>query len=135
MAAARRGKPSPRAPVAEGLAGPSRHETPEIDAAALEAARAADRLVEAAARAGSERWSGYLAGLPDRLRDDPIPSLRRVARAARSAYGAKDSIRDALPESATEPFLEAIDRLLRLLARWEAHRAPATPAADDRGGG
>jgi hypothetical protein len=101
---------------------PPRHETPEIDAAALEAARAADRLVAAATAAGSGRWARYLAGMPERLRDDPVTALRATARAGRSAFGPKDSIRDALPESATEPFLVAIDRLLKLLARWEANR-------------
>ncbi len=98
---------------------PARHETPEIDAAALEAARAADRLLAAARDAGSERWARYLAAMPDRFRDDPIPSLRAAARAGRSAFGPKDSVRDALPESATEPFLGAVDRLLKLIARWE----------------
>jgi len=101
---------------------PARHETPEIDAAALDAARAADRLLATAVEAGSERWVRYLSPMPDRFRDDPIPSLRAAARAGRSAFGPKDSIRDALPETATEPFLAAIDRLLKLLARWEAHR-------------
>jgi hypothetical protein len=101
---------------------PARHETPEIDAAALLTARAADRLVAAAVEAGSERWLRYLAPLPDRFRDDPIPGLRAAARAGRSAFGPKDSIRDALPETVTEPFLDAIDRLLKLIARWEAHR-------------
>lgn len=101
---------------------PARHETPEIDAAALDAARAADRLLEAARAAGSERWTRYLAPMPDRFRDDPIPSLRAAARAGRSAFGPKDSIRDALPASATEPFLVAIDRLLKVIARWESHR-------------
>jgi hypothetical protein len=101
---------------------PARHETPEIDAAALVAARAADRLLAAALEAGSERWVRYLAPMPDRFRDDPIPVLRATARAGRSAFGPKDSIRDALPEVATEPFLDAIDRLLKLIARWE-HRA------------
>jgi hypothetical protein len=99
-----------------------RHETPEIDTAALEAASAADRLLAAAVAAGSARWTRYLAAMPDRLRDDPVPSLRAVARAGRSAFGPKDSIRDALPESVTEPFLAAIDRLLKLIARWEANR-------------
>ena len=101
---------------------PARHETPEIDSAALDAARAADRLLAAAVTAGSQRWTRYLAAMPDRFRDDPIPSLRAAARAGRSAFGPKDSIRDVLPESATEPFLEAIDRLLRLIQRWELHR-------------
>jgi hypothetical protein len=105
-----------RAPV------PPRHETPEIDAAALEAARAADRLLEAAVAAGSERWTRYLAAVPDRLRDDPVTALRATARAGRSAFGPKDSIRDALPAELTEPFLVAIDRLLKLIARWEVHR-------------
>jgi hypothetical protein len=102
---------------------PARHETPEIDAAALLAARAADRLLAAALEAGSKRWVRYLAPLPDRLRDDPIPGLRAAARAGRAAFGPKDSIRDALPEAATEPFLDAIDRLLKLIARWEVHRS------------
>lgn len=101
---------------------PARHETPEIDAAALDAARAADRLLAAAIQAGTERWRRYLAPLPDRLRDDPIPVLRASARAGRSAFGPKDSIRDALPADVTEPFLAAIDRLLRLIARWEVQR-------------
>jgi hypothetical protein len=101
---------------------PARHETPEIDAAALDAARAADRLLASAIEAGSERWIRYLAPMPDRFRDDPIPSLRTAARAGRSAFGPKDSIRDALPEAVTEPFLAAIDRLLKLIARWEVHR-------------
>jgi len=108
--------------VAEGRQAPARHETPEIDAAALEAARAADRLLEAAVAVGSERWARYLASMPDRFRDDPIPSLRATARAGRSAFGPKDSIRDALPASATEPFLAALDRLLKVIARWDLHR-------------
>lgn len=99
--------------------GPARHEIPEIDAAALHAARAADVMLAAARTAGSERWSRYFTTMPDRLRDDPIPSLRAAARLGRAAFGPKDSVRDALPGSATEPFLEAIDRLLKVIARWE----------------
>jgi hypothetical protein len=98
---------------------PARHEVPEIDAAALEAARAADRVLAAARTAGSERWERYVAPLPDRLRDEPLADLRRTARFARSAYGPKDSIRDALAEEVTEPFLRSIDRLLKALARHE----------------
>jgi hypothetical protein len=105
--------------VADRVPAPPRHETPEIDAAALDAARAADRLLAAAVAAGSQRWTRYLAGMPDRLRDDPVTSLRSTARAGRSAFGPKDSIRDALPEAATEPFLAAIDRLLKVIAHWE----------------
>ena len=112
----------PYTAVAERASLPARHETPEIDAAALSAARAADHLLAAAVALGSERWTRYLATMPDRFRDDPIPSLRAAARAGRSAFGPKDSIRDTLPESATEPFLEAIDRLLKLIMRWELHR-------------
>ena len=108
--------------MAERVPVPARHETPEIDAAALDAARAADRLLATAVAAGSQRWIRYLSTMPDRFRDDPIPSLRAAARAGRSAFGPKDSVRDALPESATEPFLDAVDRLLKLIARWEVHR-------------
>jgi len=108
--------------VAERASLPARHETPEIDAAALNAARAADRLLAAAVAAGSARWTRYLTAMPDRLRDEPIPALRATARAGRAAFGPKDSIRDVVPPAATEPFLEAIDRLLKLIMRWELHR-------------
>ncbi|MBI2762230.1 MAG: hypothetical protein HYX54_00505 [Chloroflexi bacterium] len=101
---------------------PARHETPEIDVAALEAARAADRLLAAAVAVGSERWARYLAAMPGRLRDDPVSALRATARAGRSAFGPKDSIRDALPAEVTEPFLASIDRLLKVIAHWETHR-------------
>ena len=64
----------------------------------------------------------YLEPLPDRLRDDEPGPLRATATRARAAFGVKDSVRDALPAELTEPFLEAIDRLLRELAR-ELNRA------------
>jgi hypothetical protein len=101
---------------------PPRHELPAIDAAALEAARAADRLLAAARAVGSERWIRYLAPVPDRLRDEPLSGIRVTARQARSAYGPKDSIRDALPDDVTEPFLQAVDRLIKALARFDTHR-------------
>ncbi len=88
-----------------------------IDEAALVAARAGDRMVDAARARGSDRWLAYLEPLPDRLRDEELADLRRTALRARAAYGPKDSIRDALPADVTEPFLEAIDRLLKEIAR------------------
>lgn len=99
--------------------GPARHERPEIDEAALAAARHADRLVAEAINLGITRWATFLAPLPDRLRDDEPAALRKTALRARAAYGPKDSVRDALPAELTEPFLDAIDRLLRELARRE----------------
>jgi hypothetical protein len=81
------------------------------------AARNADRLLAAARERGSSRWEAFLAPLPDHLRDDPLPELRRTALRARAAYGPKDSIRDVLPEELTEPFLDAIDRLIKELNR------------------
>jgi hypothetical protein len=98
---------------------PPRHARPDIDEAALEAARAVDRLLVAARERGAARWVAYLGPLPDRLRDDGLADLRGAARIARSAYGPKDSIRDVLPAELTEPLLEAIDRLTRLLAKRE----------------
>ena len=100
---------------------PARHELPDIDAAALAAARAADQALQAARDMGNERWARYLGPVPDRLRDDPVAGLQRVARAVRAAYGPKDSIRDVLPEAVTEPLLKAVDRLLKVIARHEAH--------------
>ena len=100
--------------------GPARHERPAIDEAALVAARACDRLLAAAREAQSERWVAYLEPLPDRLRDDELVDLRRAALRARSAYGPKDSIRDTLGPDVTEPFLDALDRLIRALNRRDA---------------
>ncbi len=97
--------------------GPARHEVPAIDDMALVAARHGDRLLAAARERGVERWSAFLDPLPDRLRDDELPALRSTALRARAAYGPKDSVRDALPADLTEPFLEAIDRLIRELNR------------------
>jgi hypothetical protein len=97
--------------------GPLRHDLPAIDEAALEAARAADRVIAAAREREADRWAAYVEPLADRLRDDEPRDLRQAALRARAAYGPKDSIRDALPGEVTEPFLEAIDRLLKQLNR------------------
>jgi hypothetical protein len=99
---------------------PARHERPALDAAGLEAARHADRLVAAAHELGAARWAAFLEPLPDRLRDEEPAALRRTAMRARAAYGVKDSVRDVLPAELTEPFLDAIDRLLRELNRPRA---------------
>ncbi len=88
-----------------------------IDEAALLAARAADRLVGAARERAAGRWLTYFEPLPDRLRDEEIVDLRKTAMRARAAFGPKDSIRDVLPPEITEPLLDAIDRLLKELAR------------------
>jgi hypothetical protein len=123
---------------------PARHEIPEVDAAALVAARAVDALlaegeglvaaglraddeglhsIDAARHAAAvERWIAYFRRLPDELRDDPLPQLRLAARRARAAYGPKDSIRDAFSPDVTEPLLDATDRLLKSIARYELHR-------------
>jgi hypothetical protein len=100
--------------------GPARHALPVIDDLALAAARHGDRLLAAARDRDAGRWVTFLDPLPDRLRDDDLPGLRSAALRARAAYGPKDSVRDALPADLTEPFLEAIDRLLREINR---HRA------------
>jgi hypothetical protein len=97
---------------------PARHEVPALDEAALVAARNGDRLLAAARTAGQDRWVAYLAPLPDRLRDDAPGPLRTTALRARAAFGPKDSIRDALPDEVTLPFLQSVDRLLKVLARW-----------------
>ena len=100
---------------------PARHELPDIDAAALAAARAADVALREARSVGSDRWARYLDPLPDRLRDEALRDLRSTARRIRAAFGPKDSIRDTLPEEATEPLLLAVDRLLKAIARHDPH--------------
>ena len=111
--------PEPRARPAPG---PARHELPAIDDLALVAARRADLLLAAAREQGDARWVAFLEPIPDRLRDDELRALRSTAMRARAAYGPKDSVRDVLPADVTEPFLEALDRLIRELAR-EFNRA------------
>ena len=101
---------------------PARHEVPAIDAAALAAARWADRLLGAARDRGSSRWIEILEPIPDQLRDAEPAVLRAVARRARAAYGTKDSIREILPDELTLPFRDALDRLLGELARHELRR-------------
>lgn len=96
---------------------PARHERPAIDEAALVAARDADRILAVARERELERWAKFLEPVPDLLRDASIKELRGVAMKARSAYGPKDSIRDAIPAELTEPFLADLDRLLKALAR------------------
>ena len=103
--------------------GPARHELPAVDEAGLVAGRHADRIVAAAELAGATRWLRYFESMPDRLRDDEPRSLRQVALRARAAYGPKDSVRDALPAEVTEPFLEAIDRLIKQLNRRDTGAA------------
>jgi len=95
----------------------ARHEQPVIDELALEAARWADQILAAVLERGSARWIPYFEPIPDRLRDDEPAALRATAIRCRAAYGVKDSIRDVAPWGVTEPFLDAIDRLLRELNR------------------
>ena len=76
-------------------------------------------MVAAAREVGHARWLAYLEPLPDQLRDGEISELRKVGLRARAAYGPKDSVRDALPATVTEPFLVAIDKLIKELARRE----------------
>ena len=52
-------------------------------------------------------------------RDGDVRDIRSAAMRARAAYGPKDSVRDALPASLTEPFLDAVDRLLKAIARYD----------------
>jgi hypothetical protein len=74
-------------------------------------------MLAAARERGSARWVAFLDPIPDRLRDEGLPALRTTVVRARAAYGPKDSIRDALPSDVTEPFLDALDRLLREINR------------------
>jgi hypothetical protein len=105
--------PEPTRPLA-------RHEQPALDEAALVAARAFDRLLEAAREGGDARWTRFLEPLPDRLRDDDVTALRRTARRCRSAFGPGDSLVDILPADIVRPAIKAIDDVLRVLARLDA---------------
>jgi hypothetical protein len=103
--------------------GPARHEFPAIDDLAMVAARHADLALVDARERRTDRWVTFLEPLPDRLRDEDLKGLRAAAVRIRAAYGPKDSIRDALPQSLTEPLLVAVDRLLREMNREAARRS------------
>ena len=107
-------------PEAARPPGPARHELPAVDEAALAVARHLERLVAVAEASGIERWERYLAPLAEPLRDGSLRETRAAALRVRAAFGPKDSIRDALPAEFTEPLLESVDRLLRILARRDA---------------
>jgi hypothetical protein len=112
------GRPAP------GLArGPARHDIPSIDEAALAAARAADVLLDAARTRGVARWERYLAPIPEALRDGDLRELRAAARSGRSAFGPKDSVLDALPFAPCIVFRDALDVLLKRIARYETEVA------------
>jgi hypothetical protein len=98
----------------------ARHELPAIDEAALRAARLADLVLVDLRRRGSDRWVAFLEPIPDGLRDAPLTELPLVARRGRAAFGPQDSIADILDPSLSEAFKEALDALLRLLAREAA---------------
>ena len=104
-------------PARSGSVRRARHELSRIDDLGLAAARDADRLLASARERGQDRWVTFFTPLPDHLRDDELPALRATAVRARAAYGAKDSVRDVLPMDVTEPFLDALDRLLREIDR------------------
>jgi hypothetical protein len=101
---------------------PARHELPDIDTAALAAARAAELALAQVRESGFDRWATYLDPLPDRLRDDSLRDLRGTARRVRAAFGPKDDLRDVLPDDTTEPLMRATDRLLKAIARYDAQR-------------
>ena len=120
LRAGRRALTPDRIPPASATADrPARHERALIDDAALEAARHADRLLAAAREQNIERWDTFLDPIPGHLRDDDLRQLPGTARRARAAYGPKDSIRDVLSPEVTEPFLDALDRLIKTIAREE----------------
>jgi hypothetical protein len=106
-------------PLPSRWIGPARHELPLIDERGLVAARAADVAIGAAVERGQERWATFLGSLPDRFRDGDLREMRAAAMRGRAAFGPKDSIRDVLPHEVTEPLLDAVDRLLRELNRFD----------------
>jgi hypothetical protein len=82
----------------------------------------ADKLLDSARERGSQRWAEFLAPVPEQLRDAGVSQLLRVVQRTRAAYGHKDSIREVLPEELTEPFLDQLDRLRKVLVRELAER-------------
>ncbi len=107
-----------------GSRGPARHEIPAIDDAALRAARLADGVLAYVSAGGLARWERLLAPIPDALRDGTLQEVRSAARTARSAFGTKDSLADAVPSALWFPFRDALDELIRRIARLDAEGRP-----------
>jgi hypothetical protein len=101
---------------------PSRHELPAIDDAALRVATLVDPVLAWCRDRGVARWERVLAPVPDALRDGTLADVRSAARTARSAFGTKDSLGDAVPADLCVPLRDALDDLLRRLARLDAER-------------
>lgn len=102
--------------------GPARHEVPAIDDAALRAARFADDVLAYVRDHGLARWERFLEPVPDVLRDGTMREVQAAARTARSAFGTKDSLADAVPPALWFPFRDALDDLIRRIARLDAER-------------
>ena len=76
-------------------------------------------------RGAPRRWTDDFAPIPDRLRDDELRDLRVTAVRARAAFGPKDFyFLEALSPKVTEPLLDAIDRLLKAIARRDVNPGP-----------
>jgi hypothetical protein len=103
--------------------GPSRHELPAIDDAALRAARLADPVLAYCRDRGLSRWERVLAPIPEALRDGTLADVRSAVRTARATLGTKDSLADAVPSDLWIPWRDALDDLIRRLARLDAERA------------
>ena len=120
--AGRRGRPLSDvrdASTADASRPPARHELPRIDEAALEAARLADRLLDAARGRGDRALGGVprpVAGTAARRGTGRAAQRRRCA--ARAAFGRVTRSGTRFADDLTLPFLAALDRLLKVLARY-----------------
>jgi hypothetical protein len=101
-------------------AGPPRWQDPQLDEAALDVARRTRLVVEALRGAGHDRWVAFLEPLVPAFEDGDRVDLQAAARRARAAFGARDSLLDALPDTDTVRLRDAVDRLLLLVERRRA---------------
>ena len=92
-----------------------RWQDPALDEAALAAAHRAREAIAALRARGATRWVHWFELIQPVLEDGDRADVQVAARRARAAFGAKDSVLDALPDDEALRLRDALDRLLRAL--------------------
>ncbi len=107
-----------------------RHADVQLDQAGLHAAVLVDQVMSALATEPLRLRFAPLAGHAAALRDASGEALRKSAVATRAALGPGDGLADYVDPPLANALREALDEILRILNRRDAHRARPLRRAD-----